>query len=1187
MATLSFITGLSLLLLFIAFLPILVSSQSVQTRLQKTLSASMKRQVIWSNLALTWSDGLALSGLKLGDGPAPLLKAGIGQLAIAPGISRGADGRFGVDLAVKIKNVQAELAPGPPKAVPPSGKDPLTQLAEAIQKVQGLDFLLPVDLRVQVEVAPLQVKYRTPAPGKQLQLDDFSFRLAMPSLATKPVVGLVNGRVVVDGREVGKVNFNAKVSDLVTNERRINLTAALFAIDAAAPGTNLTLVGGLEQVDGFTARLKMDLPRLLAVARPLMPSVMPELSGTIELLLQAKADAERDLHATVTLDGVGVVAHGGALKAKHVGPLDLKLQQHIATDHMRQRVEFPGGMCVIPELLNAAWSAAVTNPTVPARSIDLQFGPLRLDLARARAVAAPFLPPDTPVKDLSGELTLRSLNLKLTGPANNGDLAVADFGVKLPYLRAALKKGELTAADVELLLEKVSCPLVAKRPNRLTADLLWSVKNAALSGAQPLSIQGARGAVGVVVSDLNLKSASPRNIAASAVVTQSIDLDRVSSGTQFTVEKAHEQLRLLARLAETGDIEASLPECSFTTAALRGAKDGKRFGPLPLTASLTATGLRLAAAHGAKPSLKHAAAKISAGDAVQLVAEAALSGTSPQRATASGTARLDLGRFLPLVSAVIPSGLKGDGVISAAWDLAAPLPEKAPATDINRLRSARTILSLFDTLELGVKLDRVSATVPSAKGAITVTGLRTDPDLRFVSKKNGDSARFEGGLHISGVNGLPGSAGKLPSHRGSFAFDGRLTGWREFRLSEEMRIEPRLFAHEAELNISRLDTLLDEKQPFSMATLIKRLDATLLASVEGDFSRDLIPLLPGVDLAGAINSALRVDLTAGRELAVRCSLATRDFGAQLANGTKIEGVRSDIAINRNYSLAVASPGERWMPLSAGLVRPAVVPFTNPGAAGIVGRIHDDLRGDVRGARSFSIKRITTKASGVPLLLTALEGDLLFSQEKTGLSFFQGDLLGGTILARSVFDLNPEVPVLAAASSFSNLDITYLLPKDAKKQQTDQDAEITGEMTLTAPLIAEQRELSEQLRLALNIRKIGSNTLERALFSLDPYERNEQIVAQRKKLHLGRLKGLRATAVDGAFSMEGEAQIKGIAVQLPNVDRVRISELPLRQELVKYREKIMALRGFLDLVRADTLVVGPKGELILKRRSYVQ
>src|SRR6185369_17632996 len=127
----------------------------------------------------------------------------------------------------------------------PPTKDPLTMLTESIQKVQGLDFPLPVDVRVMVEAAPLQIAYTAPAPGKQLRLQDFSFRLAMPSLAVKPVTAEVNGRVSVDGREMGKVSLNAKVSDLVTKERRIRLASALFAVDAAAPGATITLTGGL------------------------------------------------------------------------------------------------------------------------------------------------------------------------------------------------------------------------------------------------------------------------------------------------------------------------------------------------------------------------------------------------------------------------------------------------------------------------------------------------------------------------------------------------------------------------------------------------------------------------------------------------------------------------------------------------------------------------------------------------------------------------------------------------------------------------------------------------------------------------------------------------------------------------------------------------------------------------------
>jgi hypothetical protein len=1186
-AAIAVAVSLLLLLACLAFLPSLVSSHAVQSRMQQSLSSSMKRQVAWTSLVMTWKGGLALSGLKLGDGPAPLLKTDIDRIVIVPSLGRGADGRFGIDLAVRIRDVRVELAPGPPKPPPPKpAKDPLTLLAESIQLVQGLDFPLPVDLRVTIEVAPLQLAYRVPAPGKQLALQDFSFRFAMPSLAARPVTAEIAGRVFVDSREMGKVSLNAKVSGLVTRERRIRLAPALFAVAASAPGTSLTLSGGLGHADGFAARWKLDLPGLLAAAAPFVPSKVAKLAGGADLQLRAKTDRNRDLHVELTIDGAGLAASGGPLKAKRVGPFDVKLKQRIVTDHTRQRVDFPDGGLAIPGLIHASWSASVLRPSAPERSLDVAFGPMKLDLARALSLAAPFLPPDAPVRDLGGEASLRSLTLHLKGSKNRGDLALAGFGIKVPHVRLARKGGDLAAEDIELLLERVECPLAANLPTEVTADLAWSIRKAVLAGTKPLTVQGARGRFGMAVNDLNLKSTSPRKVAASAVVTQTLDLDRVSLGSQLAVEKTHEQLRFLVQAAENGELEATLPEFAVTIASLQAAQSGKKMAPIPFSASLTAAGLRLPAGKGGKPTLQRAAASVSAGDFLQLSAEASLSGLLPQRAVTSGSARLDLRRAMLFAAPFLPAGLKADGVAAAVWNLAAPLPDKALDAGKHPLRSARAALALFDTLDLGLKLDNISATVPSSKGAIAVSGLRTSPDLRVVSTRKGESAKFEGGVLFSSLNGLPGAAGKLPPQHGSFVFNGELSGWNAFRLHEELRIDPLALSHEAELNVSRIDALLDEKEPLATATLIKRLDATLFANVEGAFSHQAKQLLPGFDLSGNVRASARVDLSAARELALRCNLKTRDFGVLLANGTKVEGFRSDISINRTYSLAT-SQGESWTPLSTALVRPAPVVSANPGAAVIVGRIHDDLHGDLHGSRSFSISRVTTKASGVSLVITALEGDLLFTQEKAGLSFFQADLLGGTILARALLDLQPEVPSIALASSFSNLDITHLMPKEAGKRGADQDAEITGEISLSAPLTAEQRELFEQLRLALNIRKIGANTIERALFSLDPYERNEQLVAQRKMLRLGGLKGLRATAVDGAFSMEGEARIKGVEVDLPKVERLRISELPLRQELARNRGGIAALRSVLDMVRADTLVVGPKGELSLKRRTYEQ
>lgn len=1177
---------LVLLLLTCAFLPAFVSSHTAQGKIQHALSSALKRRVAWSDLVMTWSGGLTLTGLTLGDGPAPLLKTDIDQIIIVPSAGRGTDGRFGIDLAIRIRNVRAELAPGPKKPPPPSAKDPLTLVAESIQRIQGFDLLLPLDLRVTLEAAPVQVVYRTPAPGKQLRLRDFSFRFAMPSLAAKPISAAVTGQVVMDGREAGNVSVSAMVSNLVTGEQRIHPASALCAVDVAAPGTRITLSGGLGAPDGFAARGKLDLPGLLAVAHPFLPPAAPKLEGNVELLLTAKSDANRDLRATLTVNGAGLAASGGSLKAKRTGPLDLKLQQRVATDHVRKKVEFPGGTLVIPGLLDAAWSASVTRPSVPERALDVTCGPVRLDLARALVLAGPFLPPGVPVTDLAGELSLHSLSLHLSGPKHQGNLAIKGFGIALPRVRLALKNGVLAAEGIDLMLDRAECPLSAAVPARVTADLRWSVRDAAFSGAGPFSLGGARGTARMTVNDLNLKSASPRRVAASAVLTQTLDLDRVSLGTRLTVKNIHEQLRLLARAAESGDISADLPECAVTVASLQGTQSGKRFGPVPLSASLTAADLRVPAGTGAKPALRRAAASVSVSDFLQVAAEAALSGGSSQRVATSGTARVDLKRALLFAAPFVPSGLKANGMFIAAWNLAAPLPGTAPVAEKNPLQRARAGLALVDTLELSLKLDDVSATVPSATGNINVTGLRTRPDLRIVSTGKGESVKVEGGVLFSGVSGLSGAAGKLPVQHGSLSLSGGLSGWKEFRLEEELRLAPLGIAHEAGLNVSRIDRLLEEQQPLSMGTLIKRLDATLLASVDGAFPREPVPLLPGIDVAGAVGGSARVDLTAGHDLSFRVALKTKDFGVLLANGTRVEGMRFDSSVTRSYALA-SSPAESWTPLSAALVRPAAAKTTNPGAADIAGRITDDLRGDLRGARSFSIRRVVTKVAGVPLELAALEGDLILTPEKSGISFVQADLLGGTLLARGVFDLLPGVPNITAASSLSNLDVTYLLPNKSGKIQENRDAEITGEVRLTAPVTPEQRELFEQLRLALNVRKIGANTIERALFSLDPYERNEQLVAQRKMLRLGTLKGLRASAVDGAFSMEGEARIKGVSVDLPKVERLRISELPLRQELAKNRKGIMALRGVLDLLRADTLVVGQKGELSLKRRMYEQ
>lgn len=1174
------------LLLLIAFLPTLISNGSFQNKIKRTLTKSMKREVGWSSLSFGWFNGLKLNALTLGKGAAPLIKTDIEQIDIMPFFEREAGERFAINLQIKIRNIRAELAPGPPKpTTPPSGKDPLTLVAESIQKIQGMDFPLPVNFKLLIDIAPIQVVYH--APSRDMSLQDFSLHFAMPSLYTKPIEAVINGVLLTDGKKMGNVSLNANISDLVKNGR-IHPASALFKADAAAFGTTLKLFGGLMYKDGFMTRLNIDFPQLLAVAAPFIPSKVPKISGNIEALLTAKNDAKLDMQALLAINGIGVGAGGGALNGKNVGPLDFKFSQKITTDHIQQIVDFPDGTFVIKGLFDVAWSASVDNPTSKNRKLKLAFGPAKLNLSNAIAVASSFLPPKFPVNKLEGEFFLNSLKLDLAGPKNDGNISVSGLGFQLPVLGVSQKNADIKIEDFNFLINKLEVPFVAKHPTRLNADLLWNLKRADVSGIKPVSIEGGRGTLDILLEDIDLSSKSPRKFTASAIVSQTSDLDHASIGTQLNIKNVHKQVRILARAFENGNVLASLPECFIKFAQIQTINNGKKIGPVPASLSLVATGLKIPFDASVKPSLEKFSADILAGDFLHLSAKATLSDTYPQNAVTSGTIRIDLQQALLFAKPFVPSGLKADGVVTALWNISAPIPKEPLKADKNILQVAKNGLALLDTAELGLKLENISATIPTAKSKILVTSLRSHPDLRIISTNRGNSIFVDAGVQIEGISGLPGTAEKLPTQQVSLLFNGKFSDWSSLRIHEEFRTNPIAILHESELNVDRINLLFDEKEPFNISTIMKRLDATLFTTVDAAFSPELKQLLQGMEISGNISGSARVDLTAGRELALRSSLKTVDFGTKLTNGTKIEGLRSDIVLSRVYSLLVDSKIETWTPLSSSLVRPKVPVSTNQGAAEVLGRINNDLRGDNGVARSFSIKKITARtSSSVPLILTDVEGDLLFGHEKTGLSFLQADLLGGTILARGIIDLKPEIPIITAAGSFSNLDVTKLLPQDAKKITPNQHSEITGEMSLAAPLTAEQRELFEQLRFSMNIRKIGADTIERALYSLDPYEHNEQIIKQRKMLRNGTLKGLRASAIDGAFTLEGEAEIKGVAIDLPKVERLRISELPMRQELIKNRSRVKNLQNLFDFVRADTLVVDSKGKISLKRRGYAK
>ncbi|MBU5637441.1 hypothetical protein KOM00_11940 [Geomonas sp. Red69] len=1176
------LSALLLLVLLVAFLPALLSTDPAQSLLRLGISKALKKPVSWSDLDVSWSDGIALTGLVLGDGPPPLLHASLQQLKLEPGLSRDkGTGRWCLSVDLKVRTLEAELAPGPPK--PPEAKplkDPLTRIAEGVQKFQSMEWPLPLDLRLSADAAPMKIHYADPDSKRDLLLSDFTFGLAVPSLSRLPIRTSFSGKVAVDEGKPQPVRLSAELADLVTAAYRIKPAAASFTARAALPGVDFSAVGGVTRPEGLKANLALSLPELVRLAAPFARKPVPELGGKLALDLKAQTDRAGDLRVALALDGDRLAVSRLPGKRGGLGPLNLRLRQKLVSNHERQQVAFEEGSLASPGLIAASWHALVDRPTEKSRSVAAELGPLRLELGRARQVAAPFLPENLPVRELEGTVSLVRLQVRLEGPANDGTVRIEKLGVELPRLQLALAGGPLQGEGIALSLDQGVIPLKKMKPVRVAADLSYTGRRLDLAGKKPVRVDGMKGGVKLALTAIDLKGKR-----ALADVRQTLELERAGVGSELALEQVREELELKARTFSGGALDLALPLLQLSARTVQANQQGKRVTLQPFSARLAAQGVHLPPKGGGSPTVQHATCSLAASDALSLDAEAALTGQGRQLAASKGNLRLDLRRLMPVARPFLPAGFDAAGLASSSWDFAAPLPLAPLPREENPLRKAKGSLALLERAELALELTDLELRVPAPRGSYRVQGLTTAPKLRLSLPRPGEPLAMDGGFRFASITGLSGTAGTLPLQSGTLTLQGELAGWKELRLTQELKVASLGLSQIADLTVGRIDALLEDPGgKFDAATLLRRLDATMFAHLEGNFPPEAKQVLAGWRLAGNLSAGARVDLTAARELRVRGYGKCRDFGVADGKGVAASGVRADLVLDRSYALAQSQgKGEEWVPLSAGLVRPAPVAPLGAPNSDLSARIYEDLRGLMGGPRKISVRSASFKSGAVPIDASALEADLLLEPEALGVSFFQAEVGGGTVRARGMIDLSRDVPVLTTYCYFSRLDPVLLFPA-AGGERPGGEGELTGELSLSAPLATEQRALLEGMRLNLNLRRFSSRILDRALFALDPYQRNEKIVAQRKSLQVADLKGLRVSAVDGALDCEGEVVVKGVDVAIPRIERLRISELPIQNELKRLLVAIASSRTLLDLVRSDTLVIDEKGKPSLKRRS---
>jgi hypothetical protein len=264
------------------------------------------------------------------------------------------------------------------------------------------------------------------------------------------------------------------------------------------------------------------------------------------------------------------------------------------------------------------------------------------------------------------------------------------------------------------------------------------------------------------------------------------------------------------------------------------------------------------------------------------------------------------------------------------------------------------------------------------------------------------------------------------------------------------------------------------------------------------------------------------------------------------------------------------------PLSEDVLSPPreVKPLTEARNS-MVRRLMSDLKGRLAPRPTLSFDLATIQAGPVPLELSNHELAFRLVRDLPTVDYFQMDLLEGTVNGSLSISHKEGGFVLEGNCALSGLNANRLLPHIIRGVP-DEDAELSGKISLWLPLSPDPEKVLQGLRSSVDITHIGSGVLERILYALDPYESNETIVQQRKLLRIGTPRWISMKIQYGNLSLSGEVEAKGVRLSLPRIERFNISNLPIHKRIEKSLSVLGLIVNVLRKMSADGIYISPEG-----------
>ena len=1208
--------GASLLILIalvataVLFLPRLVSTEWFRNRFEQQASQSLDRAVQVESLTWTWSRGIILEGVRIADEPdfsdKPMLELGYAHLFVDVGsllrrkilfdidldglsarLIRSSDGRTNLErLLAKFqpfeKKAPEPFQPSEEKAPEFPGEDWRTLTFEAPKVVEG-----------HVRLKNLSLLYEDRLRGSTLKADEGSLQLDIPSM-DQPIELKASLNLEMDGKPLQGIHMSARVENFTDSHGRIAPVLAKTHVEVTVPGARV-LVDGSPADTSLDTRIHLDLAQLLASAQPFLPPDLPTSTGSVDLHVTAKAvDPETFLFDTKVV-AKGLEISGGPLTAGPVGPADLKLFQE-GTFHLdKDLLDIKSGELQIQANSRLAWRGKLEGVRGAKPTADIQLGPVYLDLHELVSLVRPLLPAGFSLpKGRNGETIeaeLRLDELRLTGPLPEGPNQVEIQGVSLtvPAMALDLPGGSASVEKVALRVLKGEAGLEGGLPTRVRLSAYCGMERFQMSGTQAVTFEKLElTPIDVYVGDLRPSDNGLIGFTGNLLLSEMVVLQGLHVPKMVRVPELRQGLHLECRLEADRSVSLDMKELTVAVPSIEVQALPQGIVTTSLDLKGAATGIRLTGLKPVRLDADRFESKLQIGKFLEAGVQIGVRNAGFERLDAEGHATLNLAELSPSLPREL--SVKGNmgGELALNWQFSGRLPRAQELENMAERLSSRDqraeLFNFVDKLQLAASLNDISLDIPSEDQTFLKIGrISTEKPFRLTMEQGLLRNRVTGELEVERIEALPvlGDLGQtLGMH---LTLSGSLDEFERVSLDEAIVMEALGLKQTAQIHLSGMDRLAARQGGALLPVLLQSVEGSVQGSLSLNGGEALSKFANDLSLEGNMDAGASVQLIPGREVTGRAWLNSPGLDAKLGDLFRVSNLQSHVNMEKQYHLtkigkAQSSATDAGTFLSVQVLEPRPV-ISEPGNTGdpIMRRLADDLQGRFGRKPSLSFDSARFRAAGLPIELTNQQMEFRLVKGLPVFDYFRMDLLGGSILGSfSVVKAETDFAIRADLA-FSGINAKKLIP-DTIGGVSDEEAEISGQMSLRVPLLEDANRILEALNLELDLTRIGSRALERFLFALDPYESNESIVSQRKLLRIGTPKWIKLSIRDGNLSLSGQVEARGAQIDLPGIERVNVASLPKLRGIEKSLSSLGTVTNLLKAAGATAITLDSDGRL---------